>query len=54
MQVALGRSEEEEYRDNLYKLGELLGGNCSLFFTNRPKEEILNFFKEFKSILCTL
>ena len=50
MQVALGRSEEEEYRDNLYKLGELLGGNCSLFFTNRPKEEILNFFKEYKSI----
>ena len=50
MQVALGRSEEEEYRDNLYKLGELLGGNCSLFFTNRPKEEILNFFKEYKSV----
>ena len=50
MQVALGRSEEEEYRDNLCKLGEILGGNCSLFFTNRPKEEVLNFFKEYKSV----
>ena len=50
MQVALGRSPEEEYRDNLCKLGEQLGGNCSLFFTNRPKEEILAFFNEFKSL----
>ena len=50
MQVALGRSVEEEYRDNLCKLGEQLGGNCSLFFTNRPKEEVLSFFSEFKSL----
>lgn len=50
MQVALGRSQEEEYRDNLCKLGEQLGGNCSLFFTNRPQEEILQFFKEYKSL----
>ena len=50
MQVALGRSPEEEYRDNLCKLGEQLGGNCSLFFTNRPKEEVLSFFNEFKSL----
>ena len=50
MQVALGRSPEEEYRDNLSKLGEYLGGNCTLFFTNRPQEEILSFFKEYKSL----
>ena len=50
MKVALGRSPEEEYRDNLSKLGEYLGGNCTLFFTNRPKEEILSFFKNYKSL----
>ena len=50
MQVALGRSPEEEYRDNLYKLGEQLGGNCSLFFTNRSRDEMLQFFNEYKSV----
>ena len=50
MKVALGRSPEEEYRDNLSKLGEYLGGNCTLFFTNRPKEEILSFFNNYKSL----
>ena len=50
MQVALGRSPEEEYRDNLSQLGEMLGGNCTLFFTNKPKEEVLQFFKEYKSL----
>ena len=50
MQVALGRTQEEEYRDNLCKLGENLGGNCALFFTNRSKEEVLGFFREYKSL----
>ena len=50
MQVALGRTPEEEYRDNLSNLGEALGGNCTLFFTNKPKEEVLQFFKEYKSL----
>lgn len=50
MQVALGRNQEEEYRDNLCKLGEMLGGNCALFFTNRPKEEVIPFFQEYKSL----
>ncbi|KAK8800833.1 hypothetical protein WA588_001664 [Blastocystis sp. NMH] len=50
MQVALGRTPEEEYRDNLCKLGENLGGNCALFFTNRSKEEVMNFFREYKSL----
>lgn len=50
MQVALGRSQEEEYRDNLCKFGELLGGNSCLFFTNRPREEVAAFFKDFKSL----
>ena len=50
MQVALGRSPEEEYRDDLCKLGEQLGGNCCLFFTNRPREEVMQFFNEYKSL----
>ena len=50
MQGALGRTPEEEYRDNLCKLGENLGGNCALFFTNRSKEEVMNFFREYKSL----
>jgi len=48
MQLALGRTPEEEIEDNLSKLTEEITGNCGLLFTNQPKEEVINFFEDFK------
>jgi mRNA turnover protein 4 len=31
MQLALGRSSEDEYQDNLRRVAELMNGNVSLF-----------------------
>lgn len=40
-QVALGRTPEEEIRDNLRHISSRLTGDTGLLFTNRPKKEIL-------------
>uniref|UniRef100_A0A7S1CDL9 Ribosome assembly factor mrt4 n=1 Tax=Bicosoecida sp. CB-2014 TaxID=1486930 RepID=A0A7S1CDL9_9STRA len=47
MRVALGRDEEEEYRDGLAGLGKLLTGNVGLLFTNRSPEDVAAFFDEY-------
>jgi mRNA turnover protein 4 len=39
-QVALGRSPEEEVRDNLRNVSSKLDGDSGLLFTNRSKKEI--------------
>jgi|UniRef100_A0A7S4LHZ3 mRNA turnover protein 4 len=49
MQVALGRTSEDSYADNIYKLSPFLRGHCGLFFTNRNKKEIKDFFKNYAS-----
>mmetsp|Transcript_74396 Transcript_74396/g.206089 ORF Transcript_74396/g.206089 Transcript_74396/m.206089 type:complete len:237 (+) Transcript_74396:144-854(+) len=48
MRVALGRSEEDEYRDGLAELGEYLTGNVGLLFTNRPQKEVTAYFASFR------
>jgi mRNA turnover protein 4 len=40
LRVALGKSEAEEYQQNLHLLGEHLTGNAGVFFTNLPKEKV--------------
>ena len=40
-QVALGRTPEEEVRDNLRHVSQRLEGDTGLLFTNRPKKEVL-------------
>lgn len=40
MRVALGRDEDEEYRDNLHKLALYLTGQVGLLFTNQPIEKV--------------
>ena len=32
--VAIGKTEEDEYRPGLHQLGEYLGGFCGMIFTN--------------------
>jgi mRNA turnover protein 4 len=41
LQTALGKTPEEEYRENLYLISEDIVGNCGLFFTNEPEKDIL-------------
>lgn len=48
-QIALGKSKEDEYKDNLRHISKKLVGDKGLLFTNRPKKEVLKYFKEFVS-----
>ena len=34
----------DEYRENLHKVGANLSGDSGLFFTNREKEEVVEYF----------
>jgi ribosomal protein L10 len=57
VQLALGKSSEDEYQDNLSNVSELLSGNVGLLATNRPKADILKyalrtFFFEFLVAMC--
>ncbi|CAI5712823.1 unnamed protein product [Peronospora effusa] len=44
MKLALGRSKEEEYAENLYRLSKDVSGNTGLLFTNKPHEEVMDYF----------
>ncbi|XP_059144649.1 mRNA turnover protein 4 homolog [Physella acuta] len=46
MQLALGRTADEEYRENLHKLTQHLQGQTGLLFTNSKEKEVLTFFDE--------
>lgn len=48
-QVALGRTSEEEYKDNLRHISKKLEGDVGLLMTNRPKAEVLKYFNSFES-----
>ncbi|XP_064651741.1 mRNA turnover protein 4 homolog [Lineus longissimus] len=48
MAVALGRGIEDEYKDNLHRLSHNLQGEKGLLFTNKTKEEVLEFFDNHK------
>jgi len=41
MSIGLGRTVEDEYKDNLHKLSSRLYGQCGLLFTNQTKDEVL-------------
>lgn len=40
LQVALGRTEADEYRTNLHQLSERVKGQVGLLFTKLPREEV--------------
>ncbi|XP_013383453.1 mRNA turnover protein 4 homolog [Lingula anatina] len=48
MALALGRTAEDEYRDDLHLLSKRLRGQMGLLFTNQSKKEVLEWFKEFR------
>jgi len=41
MSLALGRTEADEYRENLHMICSHLKGQTGLLFTNKTKEEVL-------------
>lgn len=47
-QVALGRTEAEEYLGGLRQVADCLQGNVGLLFTNREHKKVVKFFKQFK------
>jgi len=50
MQIALGKTEEDEYKEKLHLLSENIVGNCGLFFTNESEEKVHKFFTEFSQM----
>ena len=48
MQVALGKTEEEEAKKGSSKLNSYLKGNCGLFFSNKEPDDIISYFNEYK------
>lgn len=47
IQIALGRSVEEEYLENLHKVSDHLEGNVGLLFTNREHKDVISFFDSY-------
>ena len=47
MSLALGRTIENEYKENLHQISNRLVGDVGLFFTNESKESVLKWFKNF-------
>lgn len=48
MALAMGRTPEEEPKENLHKISQYLEGNSGLLFTSRPKIDVIRFFSDFK------
>merc|ERR1711970_1027043 len=50
MMVALGKGPTEEYKDSLHKVCRYLKGEVGLLFTNKTKDEVQEYFIQFKEM----
>ncbi|CAD7092633.1 unnamed protein product [Hermetia illucens] len=50
MQLGLGRSKEEEFERDLYKVSKRIEGQCGLLFTEKSKEEILEWSSHYSAL----
>lgn len=48
MKVALGRTPEDEYAENLHKIGANISGNTGLLMTNKDRKEVEEYFNSIK------
>jgi len=48
MQIALGRTAEDEYSENLRHVSKLITGNVGLLMTSKPREEVEEYFATFQ------
>nr|CAG4638673.1 EOG090X0BJA [Cyclestheria hislopi] len=44
--LALGKSKEDECKDNIHEISKRLKGQCGVLFTNRSKNEVLEYFEK--------
>ena len=47
MQIALGRTSEDEYSENLRHVSKLITGNVGLLMTSKPASEVEEYFANF-------
>jgi mRNA turnover protein 4 len=47
MQIALGRTTEDEYSENLRHVSKLIVGNVGLLMTSKPDSEVEEYFSNF-------
>jgi len=47
MSIALGKTQEDEYKENLHKVSEQLNGNVGLMFTNEEDDKVRSWFNSF-------
>ncbi|CAL8380211.1 unnamed protein product [Boreogadus saida] len=50
MMVALGKGRTDEYKDNLHKVSKLLKGEVGVLFSNKTKDEVQEYFRQFKDV----
>nr|ACI66337.1 mRNA turnover protein 4 homolog [Salmo salar] len=50
MMIAIGKGPTSEYKDNLYKVSRFLRGEVGVLFTNKTKEEVQEYFSQFKEM----
>lgn len=46
MKLALGKTKEDEYADDLSRVSKDCNGHCGLLFTNKPKDEVIEYFNK--------
>ncbi|EDO30123.1 predicted protein [Nematostella vectensis] len=50
MAIALGKTPEDEYKENLCEVSKRLKGQCGLLFTNQSKDDVTSWFKEYSEM----
>lgn len=49
LQIALGRTEEDEYQDNLHHVGKRIkGGSVGLLLTSLPRQQVESYFEQWE------
>ena len=47
LQIALGKSLEDEYSDNLHHVSKLISSNVGILFTSLPSSEVIDYFNNY-------
>mmetsp|Transcript_4684 Transcript_4684/g.5290 ORF Transcript_4684/g.5290 Transcript_4684/m.5290 type:complete len:221 (+) Transcript_4684:86-748(+) len=47
MQIAFGRDESSSYKEHAWRVANHLKGHVMVLLTNRPKQEVLDYFKNY-------
>lgn len=48
--IGLGKTKEDEIQDDIHKISACLKGSCGLFFTNKPKNEVIEWFNNYSVV----